>query len=63
MEHVRVIRPNFDNGMIDGQKAHVSETALDDYPVDRLIVNDGAIFDLATKVGEMFGEGALCVGA
>ena len=63
VEHVRVIRPNFDNGMIDGQKAHVSETALDDYPVDRLIVNDGAIFDLATKVGEMFGEGALCVGA
>ena len=38
---VRIVRPNFDNGLTEKQKAHESETALDDYRFDYLIVNHG----------------------
>ena len=37
----RVIRPNFDNGLTDEQKKHPSETALDNYPMEYELINDG----------------------
>ncbi len=37
---VRVFRPDFDNGLTDEQKAHISETALDDYVADYTLIND-----------------------
>lgn len=44
---VRVIRPNFDNGLTEEQKNHESETALDDYEFDYRIINnsDASIHD------------------
>lgn len=44
--HMRVIRPDFDNGLTEDQKNHPSETALDNYPADFHIINDGTIQDL-----------------
>ena len=44
--HVRIIRPNFDNGLTEEQKNHPSETALDGYRPDILVVNDGTLNDL-----------------
>lgn len=38
---VRVIRPNFDNGLTEEQKKHPSETALDNYPMEYELINDG----------------------
>lgn len=37
---VRVIRPNFDNGLTEEQKKHPSETALDCYPMEYELIND-----------------------
>lgn len=48
---VRVVRPNFDNGLTDAQKNHVSETALDNYEFDYTIENvDGDLNCLAKGV-------------
>lgn len=47
---VRVDRPNYDNGLTREQKEHESETAMDYYPPDYLIVNDSGTRDLAAKV-------------
>lgn len=44
--HMRVIRPDFDNGLTEEQKNHASETALDNYPADYHIINDGSLQDL-----------------
>lgn len=44
--HIRVERPNFDNGLTAEQRAHESETALDDAPYDFLITNSGTLADL-----------------
>lgn len=41
IETVRVVRPNFDNGLTEEQKNHESEIALDNYHFDYLIVNNG----------------------
>lgn len=38
---VRVVRPNFDNGLTDTQKHHESEVALDNYNFDYKIINNG----------------------
>ena len=38
---VRVIRPDFDNGLTDEQKNHPSEVALKDYPMEYELINDG----------------------
>ena len=38
---VRVDRPNFDNGLTEEQKSHESETALDNYNFDFLLINNG----------------------
>ena len=38
---VRVIRPNYDNGLTEEQQNHESEIALDDYNFDFYITNNG----------------------
>lgn len=38
---VRVVRPDFDNGLTEIQKQHESETALDNYNFDYKITNKG----------------------
>jgi hypothetical protein len=43
---VRITRPGFE----PGPDAHESETALDDYPHDLYITNDGTLEDLRAKV-------------
>lgn len=49
--HVRVVRPNFDNGLTPEQQAHPSETALDNTPPDTLLYNDGTLADLRKTIG------------
>lgn len=50
---VRVVRPNFDNGLTEEQKRHESEVALDNYEFDRTIENRGGIDDLVAEVLEL----------
>lgn len=47
---VRIIRPNFDNGLTEDQKNHPSETALDDYPMEYELINDGDLEKLLETV-------------
>jgi hypothetical protein len=47
---LRVERHNFDNGLTDTQKAHPSETAMDDYCYDAVLYNDGSLGDFTDKV-------------
>ena len=39
----RIIRPDFDNGLTEEQKNHPSEKALDDYPMEFELINDGSL--------------------
>lgn len=51
--HIRIIRPNFDNGLTEEQKNHPSETVLDDFegpPKTHYIINDSTLGDLNEKV-------------
>lgn len=48
--HIRVVRPDFDNGLTDEQKNHPSETALKNYPYDLLLVNEGTLNGLREKI-------------
>ena len=48
--HMMIDRPGFDNGLTEEQKAHPSETALDDRAPDCTICNDGSLVDLFSKV-------------
>ena len=43
---IRVVRPNFDNGLSDTQKQHPSETALDNFEFDAVIYNNGSLAEL-----------------
>ena len=38
---VRIVRPNFNNGLTEEQQNHESETALDDHKFDYQIINNG----------------------
>lgn len=38
---LKVVRPDFDNGLTEEQKQHVSETALDNYNFDNTLINTG----------------------
>ena len=46
---IKVFRPNFDNGLTYEQKHHKSETALNEYTFDYLIINDGDLEELESK--------------
>ena len=47
---IRIIRPNFDNGLTDEQKNHPSETALDDYPMEYELINYGDLKNLLETI-------------
>lgn len=51
---IRVTRPNFDNGLTEEQKKHITEIDLDDYKdFDYYIENDGTLEDLKIKVNNL----------
>lgn len=54
--HMRVNRPNFDNGLTEEQKKHPSETSLDNVTPDYTIINDGGIAELVTKTDTFLKE-------
>ena len=48
---IKVIRPNFDNGLTIEQKNHFTEIDLDDYDkFDHIVYNDGTIEELEEKI-------------
>jgi hypothetical protein len=47
---LRVVRPNFDNGLSEAQKQHPSEVSLDDFTFDAVIQNTGSLDDLKNKL-------------
>lgn len=53
--HVRITRPNFDNGLTEAQMNHKSETALNGFPVDAPIENSGTLEDLREKANLLLG--------
>ena len=50
---IRVIRPDFDNGLSETQKQHPSETALDNFDFDHIIYNTGSLEDLKNKLSKL----------
>ena len=51
---IKVVRPNFDNGLTKEEKEHISEIALDNYnKFDYIIINDSDIENLKNKIGEV----------
>lgn len=48
--HIRIVRSGFKSALSAEQKAHPSETALDDYPVDVVIRNNGTLDELYDSV-------------
>lgn len=51
---INIKRPNFENNLNDVQRAHVTETALDNYnDYDYVVVNDGTINDLNDKIKQI----------
>lgn len=51
---IKVVRPNFDNGLTEEQKNHPTEVDLDDYEnFDYTIINDGTLEDLKQKVEKL----------
>ena len=50
---IRVIRPDFDNGLTETQKQHPSETALDNFKFDHIIYNTGSLEDLKNKLSKL----------
>lgn len=47
---LRVERPNFDNGLTPEQKAHSSETKMDNFLFDAIIYNDNGIDEFREKL-------------
>ena len=56
VKHIRVIRPNFDNGLTEKQKQHPSETSLDNVEADYVICNDGTYAQFIMKVHKVMAE-------
>lgn len=56
--HIRVVRDGFKSPLTEEQQAHLSETALDEYPIDVLLHNDGTLpqfrDSVTAYVNEMF---------
>lgn len=46
---VRVVRPEFESALTAKQMNHPSETALNDYPFDYVITNDGTLKELRER--------------
>ena len=47
---LRIERPNFNNGLTNVQRWHISEIALDEYSFDAIIYNDSDIKSLQNKL-------------
>lgn len=54
---VRVLRPGYTAETVTPEEMtnrnHESETALDDYPVDRVLINGGSLFNLDTEADSL----------
>lgn len=48
--HIRVVRDQFDSHLTEEAQAHPSETALDNYPVNLVIHNNGTIQDMSDGI-------------
>lgn len=48
--HLRILRPDFDNGLTEEQKNHPSETALDNVQPDYLVINGRGFEELLDNV-------------
>ena len=55
---VRIVRPDFDNGLTKEMKMHPSETELDEYPFDYIIINSGTIGELICIASSCFASGS-----
>ena len=52
---VRIERPNFDNGLTEEQKRHISETEMSTFSeYDYIITNDGSLDNLREKIKKAF---------
>ena len=49
---LRIERPNFENGLTEKQKQHVSETSMDNYFFDAVIYNDSTLESFKEKLIE-----------
>ena len=47
---LRVVRPDFDNGLTEAQKNHPSEVDMDNYNFDAIVYNKGGLEDLKTEL-------------
>ena len=47
---LRVERPNFESGLTDKQKQHISETAMDNYKFDTVLYNDSTLDSFKNKL-------------
>lgn len=54
--HIRIVRPDYDNGLTEEQQRHPSETALDGTKPDVLVVNDGTLDDLRWMASKLIEE-------
>lgn len=51
---IKIVRPNFDNGLSETEKKHLTEVDLDNYDnFDYEIINDGSLEDLEKEVRKM----------
>ena len=54
-KNVRIERPDFDNGLTEEQKKHISETEMSTFSeYDYIITNDGSLDDLREKIKKAF---------
>ena len=54
-KNIRIERPNFDNGLTEEQKKHISETEMSTFSeYDYIITNDGSLDDLREKIKKAF---------
>jgi hypothetical protein len=49
-EVLRIERPNFDNGLTNKQKQHISETSMDDFYFDAVIYNEAGLEEFKEKL-------------
>ena len=48
---IKVVRPNFENGLSEKEQKHATEIALDNYDkIDQVLLNDGTLEDLKNKI-------------
>lgn len=50
---IRINRPNFVSNLTPEQLKHPSETAMDDYPPNLYVINDGTLEDLSNSIKDI----------